>query len=69
MPFPIWNEKLVVESHMFAFTLSRFCQEFEKELLEQRRRREEEEEPTGWNRVEIDETPVNLEVKSYKQYS
>lgn len=35
--------------------------EFEKELQEQRRRRAEEEEPTGWNRVEIDETPVNLE--------
>ncbi|KAL4237800.1 U4/U6.U5 tri-snRNP-associated protein 1 [Mactra antiquata] len=35
--------------------------ELEKELLEERRRMEEEEdEPTGWNRVEIDETPVNL---------
>lgn len=36
--------------------------ELEKELLEERRRmEEEEEEPSGWNRVEIDETPVNIE--------
>lgn len=35
--------------------------DLEKELLEQRQKMEdEEEEPTGWNRVEIDETPVNI---------
>lgn len=37
--------------------------ELEKELIEERRRMEEEEEDeqSGWNRVEIDETPVNIE--------
>ncbi|WAR18739.1 SNUT1-like protein [Mya arenaria] len=36
--------------------------ELERELQEERRRLEEEEEgeTSGWNRVEIDETPVNL---------
>ncbi|KAK3093097.1 hypothetical protein FSP39_011036 [Pinctada imbricata] len=35
--------------------------DFERELMEERRRQEEEEEQmTGWNRVEIDETPVNI---------
>ncbi|KAH3855507.1 U4/U6.U5 tri-snRNP-associated protein 1-like isoform X5 [Dreissena polymorpha] len=36
--------------------------ELEKELQDERRRmeEEEEEEQSGWNRVEIDETPVNL---------
>ncbi|KAL3873610.1 hypothetical protein ACJMK2_036706 [Sinanodonta woodiana] len=36
--------------------------DFEQELIEQRRRQEEEEEKnTGWNEVEIDETPVTIE--------
>ena len=31
--------------------------------MEERKRREEEEEQmSGWNRVEIDETPVNITV-------
>ena len=32
--------------------------------MEERKRREEEEEEqmSGWNRVEIDETPVNITV-------
>lgn len=39
-------------------------QELERELMEERKRMEEEEEDeqSGWNRVEIDETPVNLVV-------
>ncbi|XP_033733717.1 U4/U6.U5 tri-snRNP-associated protein 1-like [Pecten maximus] len=34
--------------------------DFERELMEDRRR-QEEEEATGWNRVEIDETPVDIQ--------
>ncbi|KAJ8309186.1 hypothetical protein KUTeg_014060 [Tegillarca granosa] len=35
--------------------------DFERELMEERRRREEEEEQmSGWNRVEIDERPVDI---------
>lgn len=43
-------------------------QELEQELIEERRRmeQEEEEEQSGWNRVEIDETPVNLVVSVIK---
>lgn len=38
-------------------------QDFEKEL-EDRRKQEEDEQGTGWNAVEIDETPVNITVSN-----
>lgn len=42
-------------------------QDFEKELEERRRMEEEEEQTTGWNAVEIDETPVNIMVSHADQ--
>lgn len=38
-------------------------QDFDKEL-EDRRKQEEDEQVTGWNAVEIDETPVNITVSN-----
>lgn len=42
-------------------------QDFEKEL-EDRKKQEEDEQVTGWNAVEIDETPVNITVSNKKLY-
>ncbi|XP_062604721.1 U4/U6.U5 tri-snRNP-associated protein 1-like, partial [Saccostrea cucullata] len=36
--------------------------DFEKELEERRKKEEDEEQMSGWNAVEIDETPVNITV-------
>jgi hypothetical protein len=38
-----------------------FLQDFERELAEERQRRQEEEDQmSGWNVVEIDQTPVDI---------
>ena len=41
-----------------------YLQEFEAELMEERKRKmeEDEDQPSGWNRVEIDDTPVDIKV-------
>jgi hypothetical protein len=43
-----------------------FLQDFERELAEERQRRQEEEDQmSGWNVVEIDQTPVDIGVSFF----
>jgi hypothetical protein len=43
-----------------------FLQDFERELAEERQRRhEEEDQMSGWNVVEIDQTPVDIGVSFF----